>query len=58
MGSNIDWYDIDDDNLDSMFDDAVTCQGCGTVRSIAWLGKPHACWRNEDGTMEEGGTFQ
>jgi hypothetical protein len=36
----------------------VQCQGCGAVRGGSWLGKPHACWRNQDGTYEEGGTFQ
>lgn len=36
----------------------VTCQGCGAVRAGSWLGKAHACWRNEDGSYEEGGTFQ
>lgn len=39
-------------------DDLVQCQGCGAVRGGAWLGKAHACWRNEDGSYEEGGTFQ
>ena len=38
--------------------DWVQCQGCGTVRAGVWLGKAHDCWRNEDGTYEEGGTFQ
>ena len=38
--------------------DGVTCQGCGTVRDSSWLGKAHACWKNDDGTYEEGGTFQ
>lgn len=37
----------------------VTCQGCGAVRyGLRWLNQPHACWVNEDGTREEGGTFQ
>lgn len=39
-------------------DPLCQCQGCGAWRGIAWLGKPHNCWRNEDGTYEEGGTFQ
>lgn len=34
-----------------------TCQGCGAVRFVA-PDTAHACWRNEDGTYEEGGTFQ
>lgn len=38
--------------------DLVTCQGCGAVRDGTYLGKPHACWRNQDGSYEEGGTFQ
>lgn len=44
--------------------DAVTtdplcqCQGCGAWASIKRLGDPHNCHRNEDGTYEEGGTFQ
>lgn len=38
--------------------DSVQCQGCGAVRGISFLGKPHACHRNEAGEMEEGGTFQ
>lgn len=37
---------------------AVTCQGCGAIASHVMLDKPHNCWRNEDGTYEEGGTFQ
>lgn len=37
----------------------VTCQGCGAVRyGLRWLDQPHACHRNEDGSYEEGGTFQ
>ena len=36
----------------------VQCQGCGVYRDGSWLGKGHACWRAEDGTYEEGGTFQ
>lgn len=39
-------------------DPLCQCQGCGAWRGISWLGKGHACWRNEDGTYEEGGTFQ
>lgn len=40
------------------WDFLVRCGGCGMVRNATWLGKPHNCWRNEDGTYEEGGTFQ
>lgn len=36
----------------------VICQGCGVYRSGKWLGKSHDCHRNDDGTYEEGGTFQ
>ena len=43
--------DLDDDPL-------CQCQGCGAWRSISYLGKSHACWRAEDGSYEEGGTFQ
>lgn len=50
------WPDLSDEALD--IDGLVVCQGCGAVRGMSWLGKPHACWRNEDGTYEEGGTFQ
>ena len=39
-------------------DPLCQCQGCGAWRGIAWLGKPHNCHRAEDGTYEEGGTFQ
>ncbi len=45
----------DDDTYDGVL---VQCQGCGAIRDGSWLGKAHACWRNEDGTYEEGGTFQ
>ena len=45
------WPGTDDDPL-------CQCQGCGAYRSISWLGKAHACYRAEDGTYEEGGTFQ
>ncbi|MGZ4745686.1 MAG: hypothetical protein ACXVYY_01250 [Oryzihumus sp.] len=43
---------------DEEYDEGCTCTGCGAVRSVRWLGKPHNCWRNEDGTYEEGGSFQ
>lgn len=45
-------------DVDPETDPLCQCQGCGAWRSIAWLGKAHACWRNEDGSYEEGGTFQ
>lgn len=44
-------HDIDGDPL-------CQCQGCGAWRSISWLGKAHNCHRAEDGSYEEGGTFQ
>lgn len=53
--SNTERY-VEPDDYDA--DPLCQCQGCGAVRGIAWLDKPHACWRNEDGTYEEGGTFQ
>lgn len=40
-------------------DDALCqCQGCGAWASISRLGEPHNCHRSEDGSYEEGGTFQ
>lgn len=49
----------DDSRVVSLDTDPLCqCQGCGAWRGIAWLGRGHACWRNEDGTYEEGGTFQ
>jgi hypothetical protein len=36
----------------------LQCQGCGRYSDAARAGDPHNCWRNEDGTYEEGGTFQ
>lgn len=36
----------------------VQCQGCGRYSGVARIGDPHNCWRNEDGSYEEGGTFQ
>lgn len=38
--------------------DLCQCQGCGEYRSTRWLGMAHACHRAEDGSYEEGGTFQ
>jgi hypothetical protein len=40
-------------------DEPYTCQGCGAVRyGSHWRDRAHNCWRNEDGSYEEGGTFQ
>ena len=36
----------------------VQCQGCGHVSYTARRDQAHNCWRNEDGTYEEGGTYQ
>jgi hypothetical protein len=44
--------------MEDEYEDGVICQGCGAVRGMSWLGKPHACHRNEAGDLEEGGTFQ
>jgi hypothetical protein len=38
--------------------DLCQCQGCGEYGGMAALGMSHACHRAEDGTYEEGGTFQ
>lgn len=38
--------------------DPVQCQGCGHVSYTAKVNDPHNCWRNLDGTYEEGGTYQ
>ena len=43
---------------DPDLDPLCQCQGCGQYASIRRLGQSHNCWRNEDGTYEEGGTFQ
>lgn len=37
--------------------DFYTCGGCGMVANVV-KGTPHACHRNEDGSYEEGGTFE
>jgi hypothetical protein len=43
----------------SRTEEPYQCQGCGAVRyGSQWRDRAHACWRNEDGTYEEGGTFQ
>lgn len=34
------------------------CQGCGMYADISKLGEAHNCYRTEDGSYEEGGTFQ
>lgn len=47
------FYDDDDE-----CGEFVTCQGCGHTAGMNMLGKAHACYRNEDGSMEEGGTYQ
>lgn len=39
-------------------DEPVICQGCGAYADISRLGQSHNCHRNEDGSYEEGGTFQ
>jgi ribosomal protein L32 len=39
-------------------EEMAQCSGCGTYRHIKWIGSPHACWRDENGSYEEGGTFQ
>lgn len=45
-------YQMDEENTD-----VVTCSGCGAYRGVRAYGRTHYCFRNEDGTLEEGGTF-
>ena len=46
------------ERIEPDLDPLCQCQGCGQYASIRRLGQAHNCWRNEDGTYEEGGTFQ
>lgn len=46
------------DEIDYMDQLLCQCQGCGAYADISKLGEPHNCHKNEDGTYEEGGTFQ
>ena len=53
------FYDhVTDVEEDYLYDEGTICQGCGAYGSTKMRDKAHNCFRNEDGTYEEGGTFQ